>query len=272
MNKIDFTQQGGFPLIQDTLGFLQAAYAEALGGLATIAGDKVILSGCETQNNVVRPGLVSVGGEILYTPGGAASTVFVRETTTSATFEDGVAKAVYKRRTLAFGVGSPQWSWSEFKRLGALIDTFDLSREIAPAVAPAGLVCMWSGAIENIPAGWALCDGTNGTPDLRGRFIVGAGAANGSGRNSRDADPDHAYAVGETGGMNKFKQIEVEVASHIHFISSSSGGSGSRPLYDGYNDGVNWNDRNIKRNQEQSAVAAMENRPRFYALAYIQKK
>ena len=37
-----------------------------------------------------------------------------------------------------------------------------------------GLIVMWSGAIAEIPPGWALCDGTQGTPDLRDRFIVGA--------------------------------------------------------------------------------------------------
>lgn len=40
---------------------------------------------------------------------------------------------------------------------------------------PLGLITIWSGAIVNIPAGWVLCDGNNGTPDLRSRFIVGAG-------------------------------------------------------------------------------------------------
>ena len=39
---------------------------------------------------------------------------------------------------------------------------------------PAGVIAMWSGTIAGIPGGWALCDGTNGTPDLRDRFIVGA--------------------------------------------------------------------------------------------------
>lgn len=39
---------------------------------------------------------------------------------------------------------------------------------------PRGIITMWSGAIAAIPPGWALCDGTNGTPDLRDRFIAGA--------------------------------------------------------------------------------------------------
>jgi len=37
-----------------------------------------------------------------------------------------------------------------------------------------GAIILWSGIVANIPAGWQLCDGTNGTPDLRGKFIRGA--------------------------------------------------------------------------------------------------
>lgn len=41
-------------------------------------------------------------------------------------------------------------------------------------VVPSGGIIMWSGAIANIPAGWVLCNGSNGTPDLRNQFVVGA--------------------------------------------------------------------------------------------------
>lgn len=49
----------------------------------------------------------------------------------------------------------------------------------------AGMIVMWSGSIASIPAGWALCDGTNGTPNLEDKFVVGAG---------------NTYAVADTGG------------------------------------------------------------------------
>jgi len=42
---------------------------------------------------------------------------------------------------------------------------------------PAGLIAMWHGLLANIPTGWNLCDGTNGTPDLRSKFVKGAAAA-----------------------------------------------------------------------------------------------
>jgi hypothetical protein len=54
-----------------------------------------------------------------------------------------------------------------------------------PASIPSGVIVMWSGATTSIPAGWALCNGTSGTPDLRDRFVIGAGST---------------YAVGATGG------------------------------------------------------------------------
>ena len=42
-------------------------------------------------------------------------------------------------------------------------------------VVPSGFIGMWSGSASTIPTGWALCDGTNGTPNLTDRFVLGAG-------------------------------------------------------------------------------------------------
>lgn len=38
-----------------------------------------------------------------------------------------------------------------------------------------GIICLWSGAVVDIPDGWHLCDGTEDTPDLRNKFVIGAG-------------------------------------------------------------------------------------------------
>ena len=43
------------------------------------------------------------------------------------------------------------------------------------SAAPRGLIALWAGVADTVPQGWALCDGTNGTPDLRDKFVVGAG-------------------------------------------------------------------------------------------------
>ena len=74
---------------------------------------------------------------------------------------------------------------------------------------------MWSGPVSAIPAGWALCDGTNGTPDLRDRFIVGAGGG---------------YDVGDTGGLDSVTLTTSQLPSHSHgsgTLSASSAGSHS---------------------------------------------
>ena len=59
---------------------------------------------------------------------------------------------------------------------------------------PSGVIMLWSGAENAIPSGFVLCDGTNSTPNLTERFIVGAGGGGNSSVSS------NAYAVGATGG------------------------------------------------------------------------
>ena len=69
------------------------------------------------------------------------------------------------------------------------------------AGVPAGVVCMWSGTQADIPDGWALCDGQGGRPDLRGRFIVGAGGD---------------YAAGATGGAAMVTLSLDQLPEHSH--------------------------------------------------------
>jgi microcystin-dependent protein len=73
-------------------------------------------------------------------------------------------------------------------------------------IIPAGIISMWSGSIASIPSGWLLCDGTNGTPNLRDRFIVGAGST---------------YAVAATGGATTVTLGTTNLPSHTHSISAS---------------------------------------------------
>jgi hypothetical protein len=60
----------------------------------------------------------------------------------------------------------------------------------------AGMIMLWSGSSATIPSGWLLCDGSNSTPDLRNRFVVGATST---------------YAVGATGGS-----ANATLVSHTH--------------------------------------------------------
>ena len=67
---------------------------------------------------------------------------------------------------------------------------------------PTGMISLWYGSIGSVPSGWYLCDGTNGTPDLRDRFVVGGGST---------------YSVGATGGST-----DAIVVSHTHTATSTS--------------------------------------------------
>ena len=66
---------------------------------------------------------------------------------------------------------------------------------------PAGLISMWSGSIGSIPSGWYLCDGSNGTPNLTDRFIIGAGST---------------YAVNGTGGASSVTLVTANMPAHTH--------------------------------------------------------
>lgn len=74
----------------------------------------------------------------------------------------------------------------------------------ANSSVPSGGIIMWSGAVASIPAGWFLCNGSNGTPDLRDRFVIGAG---------------NSYAVGVSGGTK-----DAIVVAHTHSTSVSDPG------------------------------------------------
>ena len=72
---------------------------------------------------------------------------------------------------------------------------------IAGGLVPIGGIIMWSGSVATIPSSWRLCNGTNGTPNLQDRFLVGAGSG---------------YAVGATGGS-----ANATLVSHSHTATSS---------------------------------------------------
>ena len=74
-----------------------------------------------------------------------------------------------------------------------------------------GMILLWSGAQNAIPSGWYLCDGNNGTPDLRDRFVVGAGSGG-------------SYSVGDTGGSKDATLVSHShtINNHTHSFSGSS--------------------------------------------------
>ena len=88
------------------------------------------------------------------------------------------------------------------------------TRSYVDTSIPIGGIIMWSGAFT-LPSNWKLCDGTNGTPDLRGRFVLSSGK--GSGLTER--------YVGQVGGAETVALSEGQMPLHSHGVSARTGNS-----------------------------------------------
>jgi hypothetical protein len=150
----------------------------------------------------------------------------------------------------------------------------------APASAPTlptGAIILWSGSIGSIPSGYVICDGANSTPDLRDRFVIGAGST---------------YAVAATGGS-----ADAIVVTHTHTATSTStvtdpghfhntygayggggnpGGSLNTANPGGQNQAVTTATTGVTvatttTNANAGTSGTNANLPPYYALAYIMK-
>lgn len=127
--------------------------------------------------------------------------------------------------------------------------------------APVGTIVIWSGTADNIPSGWHLCDGEDGTPDLRDKFVLGAG---------------ETHPVGEIGGEEEVKLTESQMPVHNHriYTNSSSGEpvSGSLSALGIVSSSVNNTIQKYAIRTEGSGGAKSHpNMPPYYALCYIMK-
>ena len=151
---------------------------------------------------------------------------------------------------------------------------------------PAGGIVMWSGTIANIPTGWNLCDGTNSTPDLTDRFIVGS-----------TSDSDGTHDIGDTGGANSLTLTESQLPSHTHSagnLSTDSAGAHTHNVQHASRTGDAWGYYIAGSNVDPwvnvstssagahthtmsgntgstGSASSVDNRPAYYALAFIMK-
>tara|TARA_S200000501_G_C20834390_1_gene748714 strand:+ start:1722 stop:2147 length:426 start_codon:yes stop_codon:yes gene_type:complete len=119
---------------------------------------------------------------------------------------------------------------------------------------PAGGIIIWSGAASAIPSGWVLCDGSNSTPDLRDKFVVGA---------------QNAYAVGATGGS-----ADAIVPNHTHPTSIDGGHvipATAQTTFSYGGAGTYSSTIFSMSNPTNGESVTNKNLPPYYALAYIMK-
>jgi microcystin-dependent protein len=296
MNNANFTNTGQLSFTQDVLDFLQSAYSGAIAGICAAIGSNVIISGCTVNNGTRAAGIILLNGEILPFAGGNDLANFdVQDVVGQRAYYDGSNKDFSHTRTAvmtaaATATSVPVSQFVTIKNLSAFAnfpvptddgtkagsDTFPTSKALLaalaslPAVAgvPAGAITLWSGAVSAIPAGWALCNGANGTPDLRDRFVVGAG---------------NNYAVGAVGGEATHTLSAAEMPLHDHVMHGKgviTGRTGSHYLSLATNNyagggsdmlGQSASPDSNLRTGDAGSGQAHNNLPPYYALAYIMK-
>jgi len=120
-------------------------------------------------------------------------------------------------------------------------------------VVPVGGILAWTRG--DVPDGWAVCDGENGTPDLRGLFVRGASGTD---------------DVGTTGGQALVTLTADQIPSHTHgYLYPNGTDTGSWADTD--HDGHCWKNATGATTDSAGGGRAHENRPPFFALYYIMR-
>ena len=171
MNKLHTEHNAGYPFDVAFLAFMQNAY-NLFNHFGHLAGNKAIISGCEQVGNTISAGTVYINGELFPFEGGTkGDTVFIKEETTEATFQDGFLRPLETIRTIAFGRSTPEktFNWADFKRVNNLQELYEnktdntetkklLERieklEKQKQAVPIGLVAIWGKPENEIPEGW----------------------------------------------------------------------------------------------------------------------
>jgi hypothetical protein len=140
-----------------------------------------------------------------------------------------------------------------------------------------GMIMMWSGTIATIPSGWVLCDGSNSTPDLRNRFIIGANADDGgaaktnvTGSATQSGGTKDAIVVSHT------HTATVTDPGHLHRLSTTgfANGGGTGTVFSG--GAANFDTTTATTgitvsNSTEGSSGTNQNLPPYYALAFIMK-
>lgn len=128
---------------------------------------------------------------------------------------------------------------------------------------PTGMIAAWNGTV--IPNGWVLCDGTNGTPDLRNKFIIGASAAGTS--------ETIAYAIGATGGASTVTLSAANMPPHTHSYNLADNGSNAITNIVGTVTGKGnfYNGTTTSNTGSTGGGQSFSILPPYYALVYIMK-
>jgi hypothetical protein len=144
---------------------------------------------------------------------------------------------------------------------------------------PSGMIAMWSGSVATIPSGWYLCNGSNGTPDLRDRFVVGAGstyAVGASGGSANAVVVSHTHSASVTDPGHTHGNVMLLPTGTARFVLTGNTSVGEN-VTNGLGDNTTGNVTNSNTtgltvtNASAGVSGTNANLPPYYALAYIMK-
>ena len=154
----------------------------------------------------------------------------------------------------------------------------------ASSEVPTGGIILWSGAIAQIPSGWALCDGSNSTPDLTDRFVIGAGNTHAVDDTGGTSTPTTAIsgAHKHTGNTGAHALTVGQIPAHTHpFFAPQFSGSKTIDTDPGGNQSTGETNNTGSAGSGQSHrhtissdgghTHTISDLQPFYALAYIMK-
>lgn len=174
-NRLDLTQPGGLYAYQDTLKFMQDAYAANFDGIAKFVGDKIIMSGVVDDGTNVSAGWISIAGELMpFVAGAKKDFVKVEETSTDELFDDGIERAVYFTKVAKMVNAGGDFPFTDLKKLpyksATIYDAFNNVKSlltkivnIEPAVIITGMKPVsegtWTPSHVEFSAGTAVFNG-----------------------------------------------------------------------------------------------------------------
>lgn len=256
MDRANYTENGNsrYPLSTEGLDFIQRQI-ELIYNVAQLYGPNYILK----PSTAMVEGVIVVGGEMMPLEGTKADYIAVVETPETLEADGMVFENARVRRVaqyVASSTGEGCYEASQFPT----ITTIEAMR---PHLTPKGVIVMWSGRIDAIPTGWELCDGTKGTPNLSGRFIVGYDPSDGD-----------YNKIGDDGGKGKktvtLKAEESGLPEHTHTVTGPFGETGEKGIK-GANYWLGYPKSFTTSEAKRDAAKSHENRPPYYVLAYIMK-
>lgn len=224
MKKIN-VEGGGFPGTSRTWRHIAEMVEQVALAFSKVVGTNAIIEGIEITSGNATEGFVIIDGEIYPFDAGAVGThVEIYEDIDQVQYlkdedNDGSGDLIdtyFDRRARFTDTATGNIPFSDFARLSRYV-------ELSKRIPPLNTCLPYYGLMSQIPEGWQLCDGSNGTPDLRGQFVVGY-----------DGNSDDYDAIGNTGGEDKHALTESEMPQHKHSGTTSFGGSHSHGYKDSY--------------------------------------